>query len=67
MGNVNPPNKDVHRTYDLKGSSVGRSIEDEKASIIGYHITNLISCNRSNRSPQGYELEEKQGSARSWA
>jgi hypothetical protein len=33
MGNVNPPNKDVHRTYDLKGSSVGRSIEE--ASMIG--------------------------------
>jgi 1-phosphatidylinositol-4-phosphate 5-kinase len=33
MGNVNPPNKDVHRTYDLKGSVVGRSIEE--ASMIG--------------------------------
>lgn len=35
MGNVNPPNKDVHRTYDLKGSLVGRSVLEEEASMIG--------------------------------
>jgi 1-phosphatidylinositol-4-phosphate 5-kinase len=35
MGNVNPPNKDVHRTYDLKGSSVGRIIKDGEATMIG--------------------------------
>ncbi|KAL2919859.1 Phosphatidylinositol-4-phosphate 5-kinase [Polyrhizophydium stewartii] len=31
MGNVFPPNKDIHETYDLKGSIVGRSIPEEKA------------------------------------
>ncbi|KAI8926712.1 hypothetical protein BC831DRAFT_455183 [Entophlyctis helioformis] len=31
MGNVFPPNKDIHETYDLKGSIVGRSIPDEEA------------------------------------
>jgi 1-phosphatidylinositol-4-phosphate 5-kinase len=31
MGNVFPPNKDIHEIYDLKGSLVGRSIPDEEA------------------------------------
>ncbi|KAJ3309606.1 DNA-directed RNA polymerase II subunit rpb1, partial [Blyttiomyces sp. JEL0837] len=31
MGNVFPSNKDIHETYDLKGSTVGRIVkEDEK-------------------------------------
>ncbi|KAJ3210425.1 Phosphatidylinositol-4-phosphate 5-kinase [Dinochytrium kinnereticum] len=30
MGNVFPPNKDIHETYDLKGSSVGRVISEEE-------------------------------------
>ncbi|KAI8610111.1 hypothetical protein BC830DRAFT_1213598 [Chytriomyces sp. MP71] len=31
MGNVFPPNKDIHETYDLKGSTVGRMTSEEKA------------------------------------
>ncbi|KAL5032172.1 hypothetical protein BDV3_000763 [Batrachochytrium dendrobatidis] len=31
MGNVFPPNKDIHEVYDLKGSIVGRSISEEEA------------------------------------
>ncbi|KAJ1342827.1 hypothetical protein BSLG_002646 [Batrachochytrium salamandrivorans] len=31
MGNVFPPNKDIHEVYDLKGSEVGRSIPEEEA------------------------------------
>ncbi|KAI8892482.1 hypothetical protein BC833DRAFT_532808 [Globomyces pollinis-pini] len=31
MGNVFPPNKDIHEVYDLKGSLLGRSIPDEEA------------------------------------
>ena len=31
MGNVFPPNKDIHEVYDLKGSIVGRSIPEEEA------------------------------------
>ena len=27
MGNVFPPNKDIHETFDLKGSTVGRYID----------------------------------------
>ncbi|KAJ3278789.1 Phosphatidylinositol-4-phosphate 5-kinase, partial [Borealophlyctis nickersoniae] len=30
MGNVFPPNKDIHETYDLKGSTIGREISDEE-------------------------------------
>lgn len=31
MGNIFPPNKDIHETYDLKGSMVGRYYPEEKA------------------------------------
>ncbi|ORY97448.1 hypothetical protein BCR43DRAFT_438695 [Syncephalastrum racemosum] len=31
MGNVFPPNKDIHETYDLKGSLVGRLLNEEAA------------------------------------
>ncbi|KAJ3090041.1 Phosphatidylinositol-4-phosphate 5-kinase [Quaeritorhiza haematococci] len=31
MGNVFPPNKDMHEIYDLKGSTVGRFYSEEKA------------------------------------
>ncbi|KAJ3068362.1 Phosphatidylinositol-4-phosphate 5-kinase [Podochytrium sp. JEL0797] len=31
MGNVFPPNKDIHETYDLKGSTLGRLTSEEKA------------------------------------
>lgn len=30
MGNVFPSNKDVHETYDLKGSTFGRVTSDEE-------------------------------------
>ncbi|KAI8838378.1 hypothetical protein BC829DRAFT_493039 [Chytridium lagenaria] len=30
MGNVFPPNKDIHETYDLKGSTVGRRVSDKE-------------------------------------
>ncbi|CAO3609184.1 unnamed protein product [Cunninghamella echinulata] len=30
MGNVFPPNKDVHETYDLKGSTIGRLLPEEE-------------------------------------
>ncbi|KAJ3036745.1 Phosphatidylinositol-4-phosphate 5-kinase [Rhizophlyctis rosea] len=31
MGNVFPANKDIHETYDLKGSLVGRELPEEEA------------------------------------
>lgn len=33
MNNLFPPHKDVHETYDLKGSTVGRLYPEEKAAI----------------------------------
>jgi hypothetical protein len=30
MGNVLPPNKDIHETYDLKGSTLGRLLPEEE-------------------------------------
>lgn len=32
MGNVFPSNKDVHETYDLKGSTFGRVTSEEEIS-----------------------------------
>ncbi|KAI9593062.1 hypothetical protein BDF19DRAFT_424790 [Syncephalis fuscata] len=29
MSNINPPNRDIHETYDLKGSTVGRILSDD--------------------------------------
>ena len=31
MGNVFPANKDIHETYDLKGSLIGRELPEEEA------------------------------------
>lgn len=31
MNNLFPPHKDIHETYDLKGSTVGRIYPEEKA------------------------------------
>lgn len=31
MGNIFPPNKDIHEVYDLKGSMIGRLYPEEKA------------------------------------
>ena len=31
MGNVFPPNKDIHLTFDLKGSLIGRYYPEKKA------------------------------------
>ncbi len=30
MNNLFPPHKDIHATYDLKGSTIGRDLKDEK-------------------------------------
>ncbi|KII87645.1 hypothetical protein PLICRDRAFT_111621 [Plicaturopsis crispa FD-325 SS-3] len=33
MNNLFPPHRDVHETYDLKGSTVGRMYPEEKAAV----------------------------------
>jgi 1-phosphatidylinositol-4-phosphate 5-kinase len=30
MSNINPPNRDIHETYDLKGSTVGRVLSEKE-------------------------------------
>lgn len=32
MGNVFPPNKDIHETFDLKGSLIGRELPEEECT-----------------------------------
>jgi 1-phosphatidylinositol-4-phosphate 5-kinase len=32
MNNLFPPHRDIHETYDLKGSTVGREYSEEKAA-----------------------------------
>ena len=33
MNNIFPPHKDIHETFDLKGSTVGREYPEEKAAV----------------------------------
>jgi 1-phosphatidylinositol-4-phosphate 5-kinase len=33
MNNLFPPHKNIHETYDLKGSTVGRKYPEEKAAL----------------------------------
>lgn len=43
MGNIFPPHKDIHETYDLKGSSLGRFITPEESS--NKHLATLKDLN----------------------
>ncbi|KAF7730388.1 Phosphatidylinositol-4-phosphate 5-kinase [Apophysomyces ossiformis] len=38
MGNVFPPNKDIHETYDLKGSTFGRFLPEEEIKKNPYAV-----------------------------
>lgn len=38
MGNVFPSNKNVHETYDLKGSTFGRLTTEEEISMNPYAV-----------------------------
>ncbi|KAG2212248.1 uncharacterized protein EV154DRAFT_498809 [Mucor mucedo] len=38
MGNVLPPNKDIHETYDLKGSTLGRFLPEEEIKKNPYAV-----------------------------
>lgn len=39
MNNLFPPHKDIHETYDLKGSTVGRLYPEDKAAAKEYKVT----------------------------
>ncbi|KAJ3247460.1 Phosphatidylinositol-4-phosphate 5-kinase [Chytriomyces hyalinus] len=50
MGNVFPPNKDIHETYDLKGSTVGRLTPEEKVKkSAGTVLKDLNWVNRERK------------------
>lgn len=43
MGNVFPPHKDIHETYDLKGSTKGRFVTSEE--LVNRHLATLKDLN----------------------
>jgi 1-phosphatidylinositol-4-phosphate 5-kinase len=51
MNNLFPPHKDIHETYDLKGSSIGRIYPEDEAAKKEYKVTlkdlNWINRNKS--------------------
>ncbi|KAJ3120861.1 Phosphatidylinositol-4-phosphate 5-kinase [Nowakowskiella sp. JEL0407] len=57
MGNVFPSNKDIHEVYDLKGSTVGRSIPEEEARKNPRAV--MKDLNWINRNKKLYLGEEK--------
>jgi hypothetical protein len=61
MGNVFPPNKDIHETFDLKGSLVGREVNMEGNSRAVLKDVNWINLNKSLKlSPNKAILLQKQ-------
>ncbi|KAJ3124530.1 Phosphatidylinositol-4-phosphate 5-kinase [Nowakowskiella sp. JEL0407] len=57
MGNVFPSNKDIHEVYDLKGSTIGRSIPEEEARKNPRAV--MKDLNWLGRSKKIYLGEEK--------
>lgn len=49
MGNIFPPNKDIHETYDLKGSTVGRYVEVKKDEKTGQGKPKVLKDLNFNR------------------
>jgi 1-phosphatidylinositol-4-phosphate 5-kinase len=49
MGNVFPPNKDVHETYDLKGSTFGRFLPDEEVQKNPYAVMKDLNWEKRDR------------------
>jgi 1-phosphatidylinositol-4-phosphate 5-kinase len=55
MGNVFPPNKDIHETFDLKGSLIGRKITDDEAKHPRAVLKDLNWLERSRKLHLGPE------------
>ena len=57
MNNLFPPHKDIHETYDLKGSTVGRLYPEEEAEQKQNKVTlkDLNWINRGKRLELGPE------------
>jgi 1-phosphatidylinositol-4-phosphate 5-kinase len=64
MGNVFPANKDIHEVYDLKGSLLGRQIQDEEARANPRAVMKDLNWLERNKKlifgPEKRSLFEKQ-------
>ncbi|ORY05249.1 SAICAR synthase-like protein [Basidiobolus meristosporus CBS 931.73] len=49
MANNFPPNKDIHETYDLKGSTVGRELSDEDMKRSPHAVMKDINWEKHHR------------------
>jgi 1-phosphatidylinositol-4-phosphate 5-kinase len=49
MSNVFPPNKDIHETYDLKGSTLGRFLPEEQIKKNPYAVMKDLNWEKNQR------------------
>ncbi|KAN0061157.1 Phosphatidylinositol-4-phosphate 5-kinase [Thecaphora frezii] len=52
MNNLFPPHRDIHETYDLKGSSIGREYPEDKAATKKGAVLKDLNWLRRNREIQ---------------
>ncbi|CAO3668449.1 unnamed protein product [Rhizopus stolonifer] len=52
MSNVFPPNKDIHETYDLKGSTLGRFLPEEEILKNPYAVMKDLNWEKQDRKLQ---------------
>ncbi|KAI9322627.1 hypothetical protein BX666DRAFT_1849629 [Dichotomocladium elegans] len=52
MGNVFPANKDIHETYDLKGSLIGRLLKDEEIKKSKNAVMKDLNFQKNNQKLQ---------------
>ncbi|KAI8390947.1 uncharacterized protein BYT42DRAFT_489440 [Radiomyces spectabilis] len=52
MGNVLPPNKDIHETYDLKGSTFGRFLPEEEIKKNPYAVMKDLNWEKQKKKLQ---------------
>ncbi|KAI8986488.1 hypothetical protein BDB01DRAFT_720192 [Pilobolus umbonatus] len=52
MGNILPPNKDIHETYDLKGSTIGRFLPEEEIKKNPYAVMKDLNWERRGKKLQ---------------
>ncbi|KAI8885210.1 SAICAR synthase-like protein [Backusella circina FSU 941] len=52
MGNVLPPNKDIHETYDLKGSTLGRFLPEEEIRKNPYAVMKDLNWTKRGKKLQ---------------
>ncbi|CEJ01879.1 Putative 1-phosphatidylinositol-4-phosphate 5-kinase [Rhizopus microsporus] len=59
MSNVFPPNKDIHETYDLKGSTLGRFLPEEEIRKNPYAVMKDLNWEKRQRKLQLGPLKRK--------